>query len=106
MLVDLGAHVLDADAVYHDLIQPQAGQPSPLVREVVARFPDAAGASGELDRKRLGDVVFKDAREREALNRITHPAIAHETARRMQRLAEAGAARVVYDVPLLYERGL
>jgi dephospho-CoA kinase len=106
MLVELGAHVLDADAVYHDLIQPQAGAASPLAQQIGARFPGVVGPTGELDRKQLGELVFKDAGEREALGRITHPAIAQETARRIQELAAAGVSRVVYDVPLLFERGL
>jgi dephospho-CoA kinase len=106
ILERLGAAVLDADATYHDLITPIAGQPSPLASAIAARFPGVLLPSGEIDRKKLGQQVFSDAAARDELGRITHPAVALESARRIADLFTRGISRVVYDVPLLYERGL
>jgi dephospho-CoA kinase len=106
MLAELGALVLDADAIYHDLIRPAGGAPSPLASRVAARFPGVLGPDGVLDRRALGARVFTDAGELAALDAITHPAVAAETQRRIVALAERGALRVVYDVPLLFEAGL
>ncbi|MFC1611195.1 dephospho-CoA kinase [Myxococcota bacterium] len=107
MLRDLGAEVLDADAVYHELIAPrQQGEPSPLARQIEGRFPGVLGRDGVIDRSKLGPRVFADTEERRALEAIAHPAVTHEVERRIQELREAGCGLVVYDVPLLFERGL
>lgn len=106
-LENLGAHVLDADAIYHSLIAPLPnGEASPLALAIAAAFPNVMKPDGTLDRAKLGEQVFSDAQALARLGQITHPAVAQETGRRMQALAEKGVARVVYDVPLLYERGL
>lgn len=106
MLRDLGAQVIDADAVYHDLIAPTVTGPSPLARAVQARFGDVLRADGALDRTELGRRVFGKPEELTALGEITHPAVAREVAHLVATLAERGATEVVYDVPLLYERNL
>ncbi|MEK7704253.1 MAG: dephospho-CoA kinase, partial [Myxococcota bacterium] len=106
MLVELGATVLDADAIYHALIAPISGEASELARRIAREFPDVLRDDGSLDRGRLGARVFADAAARERLGLITHPAVAAEAAARLARLAADGARCVVYDVPLLYERGL
>jgi dephospho-CoA kinase len=106
MLRELGAELIDADAVYHDLIEPKDGAPSELAARIGERFPGVLGANGVLDRRALGARVFADKGELQALGAITHPAVAAESARRVGELAARGVTRVVYDVPLLYERGL
>lgn len=57
---ELGAHVLDADAIYHDLIRPKDGAPSELARTVAARFAGVLQPDGTLDRHALGARVFAD----------------------------------------------
>lgn len=106
MLGDLGVQVIDADAVYHDLIAPIATGPSPLAQAVQARFGGVLTTAGELDRTELGGRVFGKPEELAALGEITHPAVAREAARRVTTLMEHGATEIVYDVPLLYERNL
>ncbi len=105
MLVELGATVLDADQIYRQLISPQGG-PSPLARQIEARFPGVLGPDGVIDRPRLARRVFADTGERRALEAITHPAVAAAFAERVAELTTRGVEPVVYDVPLLYERGL
>lgn len=106
MLRELGATVLDADAVYHELIAPQGGQASPLAQAVASAFPGVLRPDGTLDRAELGRRVFSDAAARQRLGAITHPAVAMEVGRRSQALAASGLPVLIYDVPLLYENGL
>lgn len=96
-----GAIVIDADQVARDVTV----QGSPGERAVLEHFGDRAtarsGPAGEppqLDRKRLGDIVFSDASERLALEAITHPLIRTEV---LRRVALAQAEVVVIEIPLL-----
>lgn len=106
MLVELGASVLDADAVYHQLLAPVQGKPSPLALAVAERFPGVLTPEGTIDRRILGARVFADHRERAALEELTHPAVGAETARQLEALIARGVRLAFYDVPLLYEARL
>lgn len=106
VLEEHDVRVLDADAIYHELITPLDGEPSSLARQVAERFPGVLADDGNLDREALGRVVYASEDERRALEAITHPAVAQEVGRRTQALREAGCSLVIYDVPLLYERRL
>lgn len=106
MLRDLGAQVIDADAVYHALIEPKDGHPSPLALQIAQRFQGVLDPEGKIDRPALGARVFGDPEALKALGHITHPAVALAVSERVAALGAQGVKRVVYDVPLLYERGL
>ncbi len=95
-----GADTMSLDAIAHKLSR----KGGPCHRGVVRAFGRGVLAkNGELDRKALGDVVFRDARKRRRLERATHPAILREMRRRIR----ASRKRlVVADVPLLFERKL
>ena len=102
-LRELGATVLDADAVARAVVEP--GQPA--LAEIVAVWgPEVLGADGRLDRKKLAARVFASPAERARLNAITHPRVGAETARQLAALAAAGTEVVIYDVPLLVESKL
>lgn len=103
MFTAQGATVLDADALYHQLLIPQRGQPSPLVVQIAAKFKNVVQADGSLDRQQLGAQIFADHSARQTLNDITHPAIAEAFAQQVQHLREQGIQDVIYDVPLLFE---
>jgi dephospho-CoA kinase len=97
----LGAAVIDADEIAHELIR--AG--SAVFAEIVSNFgSEILDASGQVNRKRLGEVVFADAAERAALNAIIHPAI---MIRRQELIAGYEAsdpgAVVISDAALIYE---
>lgn len=100
-LTELGAVVVDADALAREVLAPG----SEGLAAVVAEFgPEVLDGDGGLDRAALARVVFADADRRAALERITHPRIAALTA---QQVAAAPAdAVVVHDVPLIVENGL
>ena len=72
MLSELGAFTLDADEVAREIVRP--GEPA--LAEIVACFGRGIlREDGALDRDALAEIVFANERERERLNRITHPRI-------------------------------
>jgi dephospho-CoA kinase len=102
-LVDLGCRLIDADVLAREVVAP--GEPA--WRAIVAEFgPAVVGPDGQLDRKRLGALVFGDPARRKALEAITHPAI---MARRQATLdawaIEGFDGLVVLDIALLIEVG-
>jgi dephospho-CoA kinase len=100
-LAELGAHVVDADAVAREVVEP--GEPT--LQRIRARFGDAViRDDGSLDRAALAAIVFPDRDALDALDAITGPAIAARVAE--QRAAAPHDMVSVYDMPLLVERGL
>lgn len=102
MLRELGAHLLDADVIAREVVEPG----TPGLKAVAERFPGVLGPDGRLDRVKLGARVFGDPKERAALNALLHPLIGQEFLLRTQALAEQGVERVLYDAPLLIENRL
>jgi dephospho-CoA kinase len=102
MLREFGAHVLDADVIAREVVEPG----TPGLAAVAARFPGVLTLDGRLDRAKLGARVFADPAERAALNAIVHPLVGQAFLEKVQALAAQGLERVVYDVPLLIENGL
>jgi len=93
-----GVPVFDADATVHDL----QGPGSALLPVIEAAFPGTTGPAGVL-RQELGARVFGDRAALARLEAIMHPAVA---ARRAAFLADhAAAPLVVFDIPLLFEKG-
>ena len=102
MFEKLGAVVLDADQIAHELQAP--GQP--LFETIVQAFGrEVVGEDGRIDRKRLGAIVFADPQARARLEEIMHPAIVAECERRIQQSAAHGAAVCLLDAALLIESG-
>ena len=101
LLAEHGAVVVDADALAREALAPG----SPGSAAVVEEFgPDVLAADGSIDRGRLGRLVFADAAGRAALEAIVHPYVGRRSAELMA--AAPADAVVVYDVPLLVEKGL
>lgn len=101
LFAQLGAHIIDADAVARDIVAPGTEGLHALVEEF---GPGILSPDGTLDRAALAQVVFADDSARAQLNAITHPRIAARTAELMAQLPED--AVVIHDVPLLAELGL
>lgn len=98
MMRDMGVPVFDADAAVHELQGPDGA----LLPAIEAAFPGTTGPQG-VDRPKLGDAVFGDAARLARLEGIVHPAVA---AMRHAFLSEnAHAPLIVFDIPLLYEKG-
>jgi dephospho-CoA kinase len=100
-LAELGAHVVDADAVAREVVAPGEA----TLARIRERFgDDVVRADGSLDRAALAAIVFPDPDALAALDAITGPAIVDRVAR--LRAQVPGGVISVYDMPLLVERGL
>ena len=98
MLTELGVPVFDADAAVHRLQGPDGA----LVEAIEAAFPGTTGPGG-VDRLKLGPMVLGQPEQLARLEALIHPAVA---AMREEFLAEnAGKPLLVFDIPLLYEKG-
>ena len=98
MFARLGVPVFDADVIVHGLQGPGGA----LVGSIEHAFPGTTGPTG-VDRAELGRRVFADPAALARLEEIVHPAV---RARREEFLLEhAGAPLVVFDIPLLFEKG-
>lgn len=96
----LGAVVVDADAIVHELQAPGA----PMLDEIAAEFGAAViDSEGALDRAALGAIVFRDANARLRLGKIVHPGVGIAMAERMAQAQRDGAVLIVLDIPLLFE---
>ncbi len=104
MLVQRGAALIDADAIAREIMEPG----HPVLAQVAQHFGQAVLLpNGQLDRKRLGSIVFSDPEQRKTLENITHPAIRSEMKKTMTELEASNPDRlVVADIPLLFESGL
>ena len=98
MLCDLGVPVFDADAVVHELQGP-GGQ---LVARIEAAFRGTTGVMG-VDRQKLGALVLGDDDAMRRLESIVHPAVAAERGAFLA--AHDAMPLVVFDIPLLFEKG-
>jgi dephospho-CoA kinase len=102
ILSELGAAIIDADAIARTVVEPG----KPAFRQILEHFGDAVLATdGNLNRRKLGDIVFSDPVQREQLENITHPAIWSEVTRQISDAEAAGLKVAVLDVPLLFETG-
>lgn len=100
LLEGLGVPVLCADRIVREIQAPG----SSALREIEETFgPGFVRPSGELDRAKLGSVVFQDASARRKLNDIIHPRVTRAMQERLEGLRSRGAPVVVLDIPLLLE---
>jgi dephospho-CoA kinase len=100
ILRDLGAVVVDADALAREVVEPG----TPGLAAVAAEFgPQVLTADGRLDRGELGALVFADPERRAALESIIHPLVRARAAEIEQAVPEG--VLVVHDIPLLVETG-
>lgn len=102
MLGELGAAVVDADVIAHELTAP-GGAAIAAIRSAFGS--DAIAADGALDRVAMRRLVFSDAAAKGRLEAILHPLIGAEIRRRSAIGLASGAPYVVLVVPLLVESG-
>ncbi|XP_061911520.1 dephospho-CoA kinase domain-containing protein [Entelurus aequoreus] len=100
MLRDLGCPIIDADVVAMKVVEPHTAAHS----RIVFHFgPEVLLESGEIDRQKLGRLIFADEGKRKLLNSITHPEIHKEMLKQIVFYFLRGYRYVVLDVPLLFE---
>ncbi|MCB2050231.1 MAG: dephospho-CoA kinase [Novosphingobium sp.] len=98
MFLEQGVPVFDADAAVHILQGPDGA----LLPAIEAAFPGTTGPTG-VDRVRLGAEVFGNNEALKRLEAIVHPAV--NAMRDVFMLEHAGQDLVVFDIPLLFEKG-
>ena len=97
MFAQLGALTVDADQLAREAIDPGTIG----FDEVVTAFGDVILTDGEIDRKKLGAIVFKDAAKRRTLESIIHPKVQERLAEKISRLDPGDI--LIYEIPLLVE---
>ncbi len=99
ILRELGAEVIDADALVHELYHPG----TEVTRRVVEMFgAEVLHSDGSVDRQKLGAAVWNDADKLKALESIVHPAVA---ALREEKVRQATKPVIVLEAVKLFESG-
>lgn len=101
-LARLGCHVIDADAVSHQLTSAGGAAMAAIVDACGA---DAATPDGALNRQAMREWIAQDSAVRRRLEQILHPLIAKAMRERMHALSQIPAPALVVDIPLLAEAG-
>ncbi|QTN00044.1 dephospho-CoA kinase [Sediminibacillus dalangtanensis] len=95
--------IVDADIISRQVVEKGEA----AYEQIVDLFgEDVLLSDGNLDRGKLGSIIFKDKEKREQLNNIVHPAVRKKMLEQRDAYADKGEAAVVLDIPLLYESGL
>ncbi|WP_339191272.1 dephospho-CoA kinase [Bacillus sp. FSL K6-1003] len=103
MLIDKGITVIDADIIAKQAVE----RGMPAYRQIIDEFgEDILLENGDIDRRRLGALVFTNEQKRLALNSIVHPAVREEMLKRRDESIANQETFVVLDIPLLFESKL
>jgi len=101
VLQEMGAVLLSADKIGHQIIEPG----KTAYYDLIDNFgKEILNADGTINRKELGGIVFKDPQKLKLLNQLTHPPIMQEIKLKLAQIEqEQPEAIVVMEIPLLYE---
>jgi dephospho-CoA kinase len=101
MLEELGAPIIDYDVIAREIVEPG----KPAWKDIVAYFGEQVlKEGGQIDRKKLSDIVFRDMEKRKKLESFTHPRINDEAADRANEIAGKNSNAIIQvAVPLLIE---
>lgn len=100
MMKDMGVPVVDADLIARQIVEPGRR----AWTKIRAAFGDEVfEESGEINRERLGQIVFSDVEKRRIINKITHPEIYREIQWQVLSHFLRGEQFLLLDLPLLYE---
>ena len=100
VLEEMGAVVIDCDALYHQLLRENRQ----MLAEIEARFPGVV-LDGELQRKKLGAIVFGDDKAIADLNAITHPYVDEASQAILEQARQDGKKLAAVDAIALIESG-
>ena len=101
-LAKLGAVIIDADKVGHEALQPD----NEAYRQAVAAFGrQIIAADGNIDRARLGRLIFDNPEALAKLNRIMHPPMYNIVETQLEEYRRQGVGVAVIDAPVLLEAG-
>ncbi|XP_031564659.1 dephospho-CoA kinase domain-containing protein-like [Actinia tenebrosa] len=100
MFKSLGCPLIDADEIAREVVQPNEKS----WKKIVKHFgQEVLQPSGEIDREKLGKIIFADPAKRKVLNDSTHPYIYRVILWKLLMFFLAGERFVILDLPLLYE---
>ena len=99
MFAQLGALTIDADQLSREAIEPGSSG----FDEVVDEFSQEILTDGDIDRQKLGKIVFNDADKRKKLEAIIHPIVQEALATKIKSLSPGDV--LIYEIPLLVETG-
>ena len=102
VLKELGGCILDADAVYHELLESDLT----LRSDLEERFGPLTREDGSFDRKKLGGIVFHDRLALNDLNNIAHRRVGLELGRRLWLAKKGGVQAAAIDAIALFESGV
>ncbi|NLN48448.1 MAG: dephospho-CoA kinase [Clostridiales bacterium] len=103
LLEKLGASVIDVDLIGREVVQ----KGEKAYNEIVKHFGySILFTNGEINRKKLGDIVFSNPGELQVLNKITHPEIIKRVAKKIKEYKKNGVLDIVVDAAILIEMGL
>jgi dephospho-CoA kinase len=104
MLEEKGAPIIDFDLLAREVVKPD----KPAWKDIVAFFGEQVlKDDGQLDRKKLSDIVFRDMEKRKKLESFTHPRISAEFMAQLSNITrDQPGAIVQVDIPLLIEQNL
>eukprot|EP01135_Chromosphaera_perkinsii_P000152 Nk52_evm48s32 gene=Nk52_evmTU48s32 len=97
-----GVVIIDADLIAKEVVL----KGRPAWKKIVKEFgEEILMEDGQLDRAKLGDLIFNDEAKRKKLNGITHPAVFYEMGKQVLFAIVSLKPLIVLDVPLLFESG-
>lgn len=100
ILQQMGCAIIEADLLAHELLKSS----HPVSREIISEFgAEILDENHEIDRKKLGAIVFADAQKLSRLNALTHPYVLQEIGRRLADLAQKGTEIAVVVAALHVE---
>lgn len=95
--------IVDADKIARQVVEPG----EPVFCQIIETFgEDLILPDGNLNRKKLGDMIFNNKEKRETLNQMIHPKIGETMMRKVKQYEESHQKSVVLDIPLLFESKL
>lgn len=103
LMAEQGFTIIDADRIARDIVEPGM----PALAELARAFgEDILNEDGTLNRGLLAQRAFSDEKRTQLLNGIMHPRIDEETQQRFESARANGEQVVIYDMPLLVDKGL
>lgn len=98
-----GFTVIDADVAARTVVEPGKD----AYKKIVNVFgKDILLENGDLNRPKLGDIIFRDKQKRLQLNSIVHPAVRQQLLMEKEQAIRNGKQTIILDIPLLFESGL
>ncbi|WP_088103788.1 dephospho-CoA kinase [Halalkalibacter urbisdiaboli] len=103
MLKKIGHPVIDADQIAREVVE----QGETAYRDIVSHFGHhILDEQGNIERKKLGAIIFDNEQERQVLNQIVHPAVRKRMQQKKDYYVNEGYQTIIFDIPLLYESNL